>query len=318
MYPMPGDEPSARYTTTPVAKRAEPLGHDHHHHHHHTQDSRILGRAFFLIAGFMLVELVAGLWTNALVLLADAGHMFLDATALGLSWWAARISAKGYDHKLSYGYHRFQVLAAFINGLTLAALVVWIAIEAITRFATPEPILPLPALAVAAVGFIVNIIAFRWLHGSSNNANVRSAALHVLGDLLGSAAAIIAALLVYFFGWLYADPVLAVAIVVILGKGAYRVIRDSAHILLEGVPANVDLAEIKRELCRCVPAVQEIHHVHAWALTEEKPLLTLHALVPEQTPVHVVVAEIKAVLNQTFGIAHSTIQVETGPCPDDH
>lgn len=289
-----------------------------HHHHSHQQDTVVLRRAFFLIAGFMLIELIAGLWTNALVLLADAGHMFLDATALGLSWWAARISERGYDHKLSYGYHRFQVLAAFINGLTLAALVVWIAIEAVTRIANPEPILPLPALAVAVVGFMVNIVAYRWLHAGSGNANVRSAALHVLGDLLGSAAAIIAALLVYYFGWLYADPILAIVIIFILGRGAWRVISESAHILLEGVPANVDLAEIKRELCRAVPQVQEVHHVHAWALTAEKPLLTLHALVPEHTPVHDVVEDIKAVLNNTFGIDHSTIQVETGPCPDDH
>jgi cobalt-zinc-cadmium efflux system protein len=291
------------------------LNHQHHHHH---RDTRILGRAFFLIAAFMLVELVAGFLTNALVLLADAGHMFLDATALGLSWWAARISERGYDHNLSYGYHRFQVLAAFINGLTLVALVIWIAIEALSRLAQPEPILPLSTLAVAAVGFAINVIAFRWLHSASGNANVRSAALHVMGDLLGSAAAILAALLVYYFNWLYADPVLALAIVAILGRGAYRVLKESAHILLEGVPHNVDLAEIKKVLCSSIPSVVEVHHVHAWALTEEKPLLTLHALVAEDTQVHPVVAEIKAVLTQDFGIDHSTIQVETGPCPDDH
>jgi len=285
-------------------------------HQHHHSDTRILGRAFFLIAGFMLVELVAGFLTNALVLLADAGHMFLDATALGLSWWAARISERGFDHNLSYGYHRFQVLAAFINGLTLVVLVVWIAIEATTRLAQPEPILPLSTLAVAAIGFAINVVAFRWLHGASGNANVRSATLHVLGDLLGSAAAILAALLVYYFDWLYADPVLALAIVAILGRGAFRVLKESAHILLEGVPQHVDLAEIKRVLCS-IPSVMEVHHVHAWALTEEKPLLTLHALVSENTQVQPVVAEIKAVLNQDFGIDHSTIQVETGPCPDD-
>jgi cobalt-zinc-cadmium efflux system protein len=288
------------------------------HHHSHSHDTHVLGGAFFLIAGFMVIELIAGIMTNALVLIADAGHMFLDATALGLSWWAARVSAKGYDHKLSYGYHRFQVLAAFINGLTLTALVIWIAIEALTRLAHPEPMLPLPALAVAAVGFIVNLIAFRWLHGTSNNANIRSAMLHVLGDLLGSAAAMLAAIAVYFFGWLYADPVLTLLIVVILARGAYRVLKESTHILLEGVPQNVDLGEIKQTLCRAIPAVVEVHHVHAWALTAEKPLLTLHALVPEQTQVQEVVADIKSLLATEFGIDHSTIQVETGPCPDTH
>jgi cobalt-zinc-cadmium efflux system protein len=297
------------------------LGHDHSHAHAHTHahahDKKLLGRAFFIIAGFLFVELAGGILTNALVLLADAGHMFLDATALGLSWWAVHISQKGDDHRLSYGYHRFQVLAAFINGLLLAALVIWIAIEAVSRVANPEPMLPLPALSIAVVGLIVNIVAYRWLHGASDSTNVQSAALHVLGDLLGSAAAIVAALCVYLFGWLYADPVLAILIVLILSRGAYRVLRDSAHILLEGVPKGIDLAEIKRVLCAQVPQVVEVHHVHAWALTQEKPLLTLHAQVNEQSHVQPAVQAIKAVLSGSFGIDHSTIQVELGPCPDD-
>ena len=289
-----------------------------HNHHAHRHDEKILGRAFFLIAGFMLVELVTGLATNALVLIADAGHMFLDATALGLSWWAARVSARGFDHKLSYGYHRFQVLAAFINGLTLAVLVIWIAVEAATRIAAPEPMIPLPALAVASVGFIINLVAYRWLHGASANTNVRSAALHVLGDLLGSAAAIAAALSVYLFGWLYADPILAILIVLILSRGAYRILKESTHILLEGVPHDVDLVEIKQTLSAGIPHVVEVHHVHAWALTAEKPLLTLHAQVSQEAHVQGAVAEIKNILNTKFGITHSTIQVELGPCPDDH
>ncbi len=266
----------------------------------------------------MLVELIAGLYTNALVLIADAGHMFLDATALGLSWWSVRISNRDPDHRLSYGYHRFQVLAAFINGLTLTALVVWIAIEAASRIATPEPMIPLPALGVAAVGFIVNVIAYRWLHSASRNTNVRAAALHVLGDLLGSVAAMAAALAVYFFGWMYADPILSLLIVVILSRGAYRVLTDSAHILLEGVPKGVNLAEIKSTLCARIPTIIEIHHVHAWALTDEKHLLTLHALVDEQTQTQRVITDIKVVLNEHFGIDHSTIQIEQGPCPDHH
>ena len=265
----------------------------------------------------MFVELFAGLWTNALVLIADAGHMFLDAAALGLSWWAARISARGFDSKLSYGYHRFQVLAAFLNGITLVVLVGWIAFEAVTRVANPEPILPLPALGVAAAGFVVNIIAYQWLHGASDNTNVRSAALHVLGDLLGSAAAIIAALAVYFFGWLYADPLLALLIVVILGRGAYRVLKESTHILLEGVPHGIDLGEIKRELSTSIPNVLEVHHLHAWALTAEKPLLTLHAQVAQEDHVQDAIAQIKEILLARFGIDHSTIQVELGPCPDE-
>ncbi len=265
----------------------------------------------------MLMELAGGWFTNALVLIADAGHMFLDATALGLAWWAARM-ARAEHHTMSYGYHRMQVLAAFINGLTLLALVAWIAFEAIGRLNNPEPLLPLPALAVAVVGLAVNILAFRWLHGASDNTNIRAAALHVLGDLLGSVAAIVTALSVYLFGWLYADPVLSLLIVIILSRGAFRVLRESTHILLEGVPHGMDLAEIKATLHTRVPNVVEVHHMHAWALTADKPLLTLHATVAQEEHVQGVVADIKSVLNGSFGIDHSTIQVELGPCPDDH
>ena len=291
-----------------------------HNHGDHATDVKILGRAFFLIASFMVVEVIAGIYSNSLTLIADAGHMFLDATALGLSWWAARISARDADHSLSYGYHRFQVLAAFLNGITLVALVIWIAFEAVSRLFNPESMIPIPALIVATIGFIVNVIAFQWLHGASDTTNVRSAALHVLGDLLGSAVAIAAALCVYFFNWLYADPILSLVIVVILGRGAYRVLKESTHILLEGVPDGIDLAEIKRELSRAIPNVVEIHHLHAWALTAEKPLLTLHAQVAEQDHVQEAVTDIKRILNASFGIDHSTIQIELGDCPDhtDH
>jgi cobalt-zinc-cadmium efflux system protein len=167
------------------------------------------------------------------------------------------------------------------------------------------------------LGFIVNLVAFRWLHQGSGRTNLRSAALHVLGDLLGSAAAIMAALAVYLFDWLYADPVLTLLIVAILGRGAYRVLKESTHILLEGVPKGVDLNEIKSGLTHQVSGVVQIHHVHAWGLTAEKPLLTLHALVHEGTGVQRVITEIKRVLRDTYQIEHSTIQVEVGPCPDD-
>ena len=291
--------------------------HSHNHDHHHgNADVVMLRRAFVLTTVFLVVELIAGLWTNALVLIADAGHMLLDSVALGLAWWAAHLSTRNEDERLSYGYHRFQVLAAFVNGLTLAALVVWIAIEASSRLLTPEPMIPLPALAVATIGFVVNLIAFRWLHSGSSNTNMRSDALHVLGDLLGSAAAIIAALAVYLFGWLYADPVLTLLIVAILGRGAYRVLKETTHILLEGVPKGIDLQAIKRGLTDKVDGVVQIHHVHAWGLTAEKPLLTLHALVQEGTGVQTVVEDIKAVLRETYRIDHSTIQIEVGPCPD--
>lgn len=289
----------------------------HSHTHDHPDHEHLVRRAFVLIAAFMVVEVIGGLVANSLTLLADAGHMFLDASALGFSWFALRLSRRGHDHNLSYGRHRWQVLATFINGLTLFGMMIWILLEAWQRLQAPEGMLPIPALVVAVTGLVVNIVAFRWLHHGHDNANVRSAALHVIGDMLGSVAAIIAALTVYLTGWLYADPLLSLLIVVILANGAWRLVRDSTHILLEGVPEDVDLSEIREALAARVPGVREVHHLHAWALTAERPLLTLHATVDEGTDVGGVVSRIKTVLTEDFGIDHSTIQVEHGPCPDD-
>lgn len=297
------------------------MAHDHSHNHAHGHDhshltEKRLGQAFFLIAGFMLVEAIGGVLTNSLTLLADAGHMFLDATALGLAWYAVRLSRRDGDDTLSYGYHRYQVLAAFVNALTLIALVVWIVIEALQRLNSPEGMVPIPALIIASIGFVVNLVAFRMLHGSEDNANVRAAVLHVLGDLLGSAAAIIAAAAVYFGGWTYADPILALVIAVILMRGAISVLKDSANILLEGVPDGVDLESIRAKLTAAVPGVTGIHHVHAWGLTAERPLVTLHADVTEGHDIALVTAQLKSVLSKDFGIDHSTIQVEQGVCLD--
>lgn len=312
---------------------SHPHRHDHHHphdHHHgaHGEGSHdhalrdrsetVLGRAFLLIAGFTGVEFIGGMFANSLTLIADAGHMLLDATALGLAWYAARLSRRRVDAKMSYGYHRLQELAAFVNGLTLMALVAWILIEAVHRLKSPETMDPLPALVIASIGLVVNLIAWRLLHGDHHSLNVRAAAMHVLGDLLGSAAAIIAALTVWFSGSTWADPLLAAVIALILARGAWRVLRESAHILLEGVPHDVDLREIRSALMTGVPGVLEVHHVHAWSLTAQKPLVTLHANVRDDTDVAGATASMKKILLDRFGIDHSTIQVELGPCPDRH
>jgi len=288
----------------------------HAHQHDHPNSESLLGRAFLLIAGFMLVEVAGGLLANSLTLLADAGHMFLDASALGFSWYALRLSHRDEDQRLTYGYHRWQVLAAFVNGLTLMGLVGWVLFEAYDRLMNPQLMLPLPALTVATIGLIVNLIAYRWLHHAEDNANVQSAALHVLGDILGSASAIIAALTVWLTSWPYADPLLALVIAAILGRGAWRVLSQSAHILLEGVPDGVDLEVIAARLAQQVPGVEDVHHLHAWALTAEKPLVTLHARADQQVDLEQVVVQMKSVLSSEFGITHSTIQVEHGDCPD--
>lgn len=291
----------------------------HSHSRDHSQhNEQVLGRAFALIAGFMFVEVAGGLLANSLTLLADAGHMFLDASALAFSWYAVRLSRRLDDERLSYGYHRWEVLAAFVNGLTLMGLVIWILIEAWQRLQAPQTMIPLPALAVASAGLVVNLIAYRWLHGNQDSAAVRSAALHVLGDLLGSVAAITAALTVWLTGWPYADPLLALVIAAILGRGAWRVLKDATHILLEGVPDGINLDVIASTITARVPGVNGVHHLHAWALTPQKPLLTLHASVDQPTDLPDVMRSIKAVLTDEFGIEHSTVQLDHGRCPDSH
>ena len=173
------------------------------------RNQAVLGRAFVLIASFAVVEIIGGILSNSLTLLADAGHMVLDAAALGLAWGALWLSRRPATARLTYGHHRVQVLAAFLNGLALALLVLWILGEAFERFMEPQAMAPLPALAVATVGLIVNVVAYRWLGHGNDNINVQAAALHVLGDLLGSLAAIAAALTVHFTGWTRVDPLLA-------------------------------------------------------------------------------------------------------------
>ena len=271
--------------------------------------------AFWLVAGFALVE-VAGAWIgNSLTLAADAGHMFLDAAALGMSWYAMRLSERRQTERLTYGYHRFQVLAAFLNAVALLALCAWILIEAAGRLRSPQAMLPLPVLGIAAVGLCVNLVAFSMLHGSAN-LNVRSAALHLLGDLLGSVAAIAAALAALWFDWRLADPILALLVVAILAHGAWRVLKASASTLLEAAPPGIDVDAVRATLTAQVAGVLEVHHLHAWELTPERPLLTLHATVAEAVDAESVVGRIKAVLQETFGIEHSTVQVERGDCPD--
>lgn len=275
----------------------------------------MLARAFGLIAGFMLIEVVGAWIGNSLTLAADAGHMFLDASALGLAWFAIRLSKRAPDDTLTFGYHRFQVLAAFVNALALLGLCTWILVEAAGRLHTPEAIAPLPVLGVAVVGLFVNLVAYRMLH-RSDNLNVQAAALHVLGDLLGSVAAIVSALAVLWFGWRYADPILALVVVAILVRGAWRVLRDAARILLEAAPQDVDINAVRGALAE-IAGVLDIHHVHAWALTGDKPVMTLHARVAEDADEQSTVRRVKAVLSATFGIDHSTVQVDRGACPDE-
>lgn len=287
------------------------------HGHGHDNERRVLA-AFVLTAVFMVVEVVGGLISGSLALLADAAHMLTDAAALALAWVAFRIARRPADPRRSYGYHRGQVLAAFVNGAVLIVIVAGIGVEAAQRLAEPVPVQGWTMLAVAALGLVVNLVALVILHGGDRrNLNLRGAAVHVLGDLLGSAAAVVGAVVILRTGWTPIDPILSVLVGLLVLRSAWLIVRESAHILLEGTPAEIDPQSLRKALMADIPALQDVHHIHAWSLTAERPLITLHACVSDTADSQAVLKNIKQVLASRFGIDHSTVQIERGDCGDD-
>jgi cobalt-zinc-cadmium efflux system protein len=287
-------------------------------HSHGSDNVKRVQIALVLTGTFMVVEVIGGIISGSLALLADAGHMLTDTMALALAAFAFRVSSRPADGRRSYGYQRVQIIAAFVNGLSLLGIVGWILFEAVMRLIDPPDVIGRTMLIVASAGLLVNIFAFVVLHGGDqDNLNIRGAALHVLGDLLGSVAAIIAALVVIRTGWMPIDPILSVLVAMLILRSAWQLVRRSAHILLEGAPEWLDVDEMQEKIIARVPEVSEIHHVHVWGLTPQHLMLTMHVVLPENvvepTPV---VRRVKAVLMSDFGIDHSTIEAEYGDCAD--
>lgn len=296
--------------------------HDHkehsgrrHEEHEHGADAGAnrLRWALTLTAGFMVVEVVAGLWTGSLALIADAGHMLTDAASLALALYAASASRRQADGRRTFGYGHARVLAAFVNGASLLVLAVWIAIEAVQRLFHPVPILAGPMLAVAGVGLVVNVAAYLILRGGSD-LNTRGALAHVMGDLLGSVAAIVAAGVILATGWTRADPLLSVAVALLIVRTGWRITRESAHVLLQGAPPGFDEARMRESIVSAVPGVQGVHHVHAWTVGAEEAYVTLHVQVAETLSADSAIAAVESHLTKEFGFRHVTVQVEYGVC----
>ncbi|MFD4815874.1 cation diffusion facilitator family transporter [Peribacillus butanolivorans] len=295
--------------------------HDHGHHHHHSENKKALLASFLLISTFMVVEVIGGFMTNSLALLSDAGHMLSDAAALGLSYTAIRLGEKKATQTKSYGYKRFEIIAACLNGFTLIVISVFIFIEAIRRFVNPPEVQSLGMLMISIIGLLVNIIA-AWILMSGDkddNLNVRSAFLHVIGDMLGSVGAIAAALLIYFFDWGIADPIASVVVAMLIIISGVRVVRDSFHILMEGTPVQVDMEEVKTSL-KDLPNVSDVHDLHIWTITSGFLTMSCHVVIDENGNHDTVLAEGQRLLHDQFGIEHSTIQVERleEGCPNPH
>ena len=284
--------------------------HTHDHAGGHGNESRVFW-AMLLTGGFMIAEIVGGVLSGSLALLSDAGHMLADFVSLALAWAAFRIGRKEADIQRSYGYHRFQVLAAFVNGLSMFLIAGLIVFHAVLRIAEPIQVLPRPMLVIALLGLLVNVVAFAILRsGDRENLNLQGAALHVFGDMLGSVAAIVAAIVILRTGWMPIDPILSLLVAMLILRGAFAVVRNAGHILLEGTPENVDPQALGDRLKATVPQVTDIHHVHIWSLTGGHPVLTMHAVLAEGADHDRVLTALHAALEEMFGIAHATIQLE--------
>lgn len=285
-----------------------------HHHgigHSHASDAPVssLRLALILTAVLLIIEVIGGLMANSIALLADAGHMLTDVAALGLALFVAWFSKQPGTPQKTYGYLRWEILAAFINGATLlliSAVILW---EAIIRLNAPEPVRGGLMLVIAVVGMIVNMIAARVLvASSSHNLNARGAYLHVLGDLLASAGTVVAAILIRFTGWLPADPIASILTTALIVYGAWQLVRESVDILLESTPAHIPVDAVRGQLA-AIPGIESVHDLHVWAVTPKVVAMSAHCIVRRQDQHQHVLEHIHDAM-RLFGIEHVTIQLE--------
>jgi cobalt-zinc-cadmium efflux system protein len=296
------------------------MGHSHSHGHSHgnhvhshgggSQNRRALTTALVITATYTVAEVIGGLITGSLALLADAGHMLSDNFSLGLALFAYWLSAKPPTPERSFGYKRAEILAALCNGVTLVAISIWIFYEAYHRFLDPPEILGGWMMAVAVMGLFVNVAA-AWvlMRSESENLNLQGALRHILADLAGSAGVIAAALIILLTGWLYADPIISVLIGILVLGSSWTLLRDSVSILLEQAPRSIDSNEVGRKMVG-VEGVEEVHDLHVWTITSGFPALAAHVLVGNDQDCHERRRALEKVLYRKFGIEHTTLQVD--------
>ncbi|MDA0329453.1 MAG: cation diffusion facilitator family transporter [Gemmatimonadetes bacterium] len=298
------------------------IAHSHHRHHHEHDgaehkhgpgDRRAVSRRLLWVLGitatFMIAEVVGGVLSNSLALLADAGHMFADVAALALSVFAMRLSQRPATHRRTYGYARFEILAALINGATLLVIAGLIIVEAWGRLREPVAIDGVVMLSVAGLGLGVNLMGAALLHSHAHdNLNVRGAYLHVLGDLLGSVGAIAAGVVVLTTGWTAADPIISVVIALLILFSAWNLVREAADVLLESVPSHLDVESILASL-RSIEGLDEVHDVHVWTLTSGFVALSGHGVIDDVTQHTRILGEIRERMGR-FSIEHVTFQIE--------
>jgi len=297
-----------------------PPEHDHDHggHHHHGPGAHAHGGdgsvsrlriALGLTLVLLVAEVVGGVLSNSLALLADAGHMLTDAGALGLSLFVAWFSRQRADDRKTYGYLRWEILAALINGASLLLISGWITWEALLRLRNPEPTQGGLMLVVAVVGLAVNALAAWLLHPRGDTSlNMRGAYLHILGDLLASVGTVVAAIVIQYTGWLPADPIASLVTTLLIVRGAWTLVRESIDVLLEATPAHISCDDVRAAL-QAIPGVASVHDLHVWTVTSGVIAMSAHAVVPEDGN-HQEVLEHAHTAMQPFGIGHITVQIE--------
>ncbi len=289
--------------------------HGHHHHHHHEEASeRRLILALLILGSFTVVEAVGGWFANSIALLAEAAHMLADSGSLLLAIVALRVGRRPANEKRTFGHRRYQPLAAFINGQALLLLTVWVVYEAIVRLAHQPEVNGQLMLAIALIGGVANLAAFLTLSGA-RSLNERGARVHILSDLVGSAMASVAALLVLTKGWAIADPILSLFVSALIFRSAWLLTREAADVLLEGAPAGFDVRRIESELIGHIPGLTGVHHVHVWSMTGERPMVTLHANLAPGVEPRQTISAIHVRLGQRLNVEHTTVQIEDeGDC----
>ena len=285
-------------------------GEDHVHHHlGHDSNSKTLIVALLLTLGFAGVEVVAGFWSGSLALLSDAAHMVTDASSLGLAAAAAWLARRPPSLQHSYGLVRAEVLAALINSLAMLVLIAFIVYEVIQRFSTPQPVAGATVIAVAVIGLVVNLIVAWTLHHGEQTLNSRAALLHVLGDALGSVAAITAGIVIVATGWTPIDPLLSLFVAVLIGISALRLLREVVHVLMEGVPLNIKLEAVGHDLA-ALPGVLRVHDLHVWTLSSGTLALSAHLEIRNLSGWPALLEAARQTLAARHGIRHVTLQPE--------
>ena len=289
--------------------------HSHDHSHLHTSNKVVLRVSFIVIAAYMLVEIIGGLLTDSLALLSDAGHMFSDAAAIGLSLYAFKLGEKAVNARNTFGYKRFEILAAALNGLALIVIAAFILLEAVERFKSPLAVASQGMLAISVLGLLVNVFVAWYMHRNADvqeNLNMKSAYLHVLGDLFGSIGAIVAALLILFFGWNWADPLVSILVALLIANSGFGVLKSTFHVLMEGAPEHIDHQKLLAMMLD-VKGVQNVHDLHLWTITSNQNLLSAHLVVDGQLTIsegQQIIQQIEQKLKACH-IQHITLQLES-------